>query len=124
MRHDITLLAQGRNHTRMPNKRLRQRGLQYPRLSLQGLYQLLRHFGTPRTRFHEDFYLSSRGRTGNRNKPRDVLRQRLQMRLGVHRVHARIARLARLQDRETYAMVLESSSHCCDAGTGSYTGTE
>ena len=85
----------------MPNKRLRQRGLHYPRLSPQGLYQLLRRGSYTRTRIHEDFYLSSRGRNGKRKTPRDMLRQRLQMRFGVNRIHARIAKPARLQDRNT-----------------------
>ena len=43
-------------------------------------------------------FFSSRGRTGNRETPRDMLRQRLQMRFGVHLIHARIAKYARLQD--------------------------
>ena len=60
-----------------------------------------RYCRNPRTRIHEDFYLSSRGRTGNRKTSRDLLRQRLQMRFGVHRIHARIARPVRLQDRDT-----------------------
>ena len=59
------------------------------------------HCRNPQTRIHEDVYLSSRGRTGNRNMPREVLRQRLQMRFCVHRVHARIARPANLQELTT-----------------------
>ena len=63
-------------------KRLRQRGLHHPCRSPQGLHQLLRHCGNPRTRVREDFNLSSRGRTGNRKTPRDMLHQCLQMRFG------------------------------------------
>ena len=91
MRHDLTLLAQRRHHTRMPDKRLRQRGLHHPQLSPQGFYQLLRHCSNPRTSIHKDYYLSSRGRAEKRKTPRDMLRQRLQMRFGVYRIHARVA---------------------------------
>ena len=106
----------------MLNKRPRQRGLHHPRLSPQGLYQLLRHCSNPRTRIHEDFYLSSRGHTGNRKTPCDMLRQRLQMRFGVHRIQADPPG-CETETRE-YEMVLESPSHCCDAGAGSCTGTD
>ena len=85
----------------MPNKTLRLRGLPHPRLSPLGLYQLFRYCSNPRTRTREDVYLSSRGRTGNRKMPRDMLHQCLQMRFAVHRIHARIARPTRLQDRHT-----------------------
>ena len=98
LRHDVTLLTQRRRHTRIPNKRLRQLGSHHPRLSPQGLYQLLRHCSNPRTRIHEDVYLISRRRTGNRKTPHGVLHQCLQMRFGVHLIHARIARPSELQD--------------------------
>ena len=101
MRHDITLLTQRRHHTRMPNKRLRQRGLRHPRLSLQGIYQLLRHCSNPRTRIYEDLDINRRGRTGNSKTRRDMLRQHLQMWFGVHRIYTRITKPARLQDRNT-----------------------
>ena len=42
-------LAQRRHHTRMPHKRLRNRGLRHPRLSLQGLHQLVRYSCNART---------------------------------------------------------------------------
>ena len=101
MRHDITLLAQRRHHTRMPNKRLRQRGLHLSRLSPQGLYQLLRHCSNPRTRSDEGFCFSSRELTGNGKTPLGMLRHRLRMRFGVHHIYARISRHASLQDRDT-----------------------
>ena len=75
--HDVTILSQRRHHTDMPNKRLLSRGLHHSRLSPQGLHQLLRYSSNPRTRVHEDFYLSSRGRTGNRKTPRYMLRPRV-----------------------------------------------
>ena len=55
----------------------------------------------PRTRTYEDVYLSSPRRTGNRQTPPDMVHQCLRMRFGVHRIHARIARPARLQDLDT-----------------------
>ena len=45
-----------------------------------------------------NFYFSSRGRTGNRKTPRDELRQRLEMRFGVHPIDVRIAKPAKLQE--------------------------
>ena len=101
MRHDVKFLARRRHDTRIPNNRLRQRGLHHLQLSPQGLYQLLRHCGNSQTRINEDVFPSSRGRTGNRKTPRGMLRQRLLMRLCVHRIIARIARPTRLEDQNT-----------------------
>ena len=101
MRHDITLLAQRRHHMRIPNKRLHQQGLNHPRLSPKGLYQLLRYYSNPRTGIHEDVYLSNLRLTGNRKTPRDMLHHCLRMRFIVHRVNACIAKPAKLQDRDT-----------------------
>ena len=86
---------------RIPNKRLHQQGLNHPRLSPKGLYQLLRYYSNPRTGIHEDVYLSNLRPTGNRKTPRDMLHQCLQIRFGVRGIRARIARPLRLQDRGT-----------------------
>ena len=72
MCHYITLQAQRRHHSLMPNQHLRQRGLHHLRLSPQSSYELLRHCSNSRTIIHENIYLSSRGRTGNRKTPCDM----------------------------------------------------
>ena len=55
---------------------------------------------------HESVHLSSGGRTWNRNTPRDMLRQRLQMRFSARHIHAGIAGPAGLQDQGTHSKPL------------------
>ena len=101
LRLNITLLTEQRHHGRMPNKPLRAvcvildcaRGASTSSSDIGAI---------PEPEPMSSFDLSSRGSTGNPKMPRDLLRQPLQMRFSVHRIHARITTSARLQNRDTH----------------------
>ena len=122
MRHDITLLAERRHHTCMPNKRLRQRGLHHPGLSPQGLYQLLRHCSHTRTRIHEDLAAEDAPRTTRRPAACCISASKCGSVSTVSTLVSPDPSGCKTETR-AYEVVLQSPSHCCDAGAGSCTGT-
>ena len=55
-------------------------------------------------RIHQRLDLNSRGSTGNRKPPREMLRQALHMRFVLYRIHDRVTTSARLHDRHTHGI--------------------
>ena len=86
--------------TRVPNKRLRYRGLRHTRCSCRVCTSSFNIALVPEPNPGDNFDLSSRGSTGNSKTHREMLSQRHQMRLGDHRIHARITTSARSQYRD------------------------